>query len=289
MEEKEYLLLEYLAQFDKPVKIVEEDMTDEIRANFEFLGLDKNKYPNSIYVELFKLARKKFVDDSYADMYAITNLGRTTLQKHQERNRPQLFAKQCDAVLQFIISANKRNITHNTQEISDELKIEYDTVEAIADEFEKRGLIQLSGTNFHYNFHVLPAANSFARRTSFSLEKEQEFLGGGIHNSFNKTTTNTTHGAQSPIISDGSSQSVSYQEVSKPVGKKGLIQAVLEYFKNPIVSAVSAFVVTASGSLLIVGPCNPTRNDEATLLKAKTETSQDTIRNRAKKNAHSYP
>jgi hypothetical protein len=277
MEDKDYLLLEYLSQFDKPIKIVEKNMPDEIKANFQFFGLDKDKYPNSIYVRLFELSKYKFAISRYAGMYEITDLGRTELQKYQERNAPKLFAKQCDAVLRFINAADKNGNTHNTVEISEALSLDYDTVEAIAEEFNQRGLIKLSSTSGHYNFHVMPAAHLFAKKTSFLLEKEKELSGGGIHNSFNKTTTNTTHGANSSIASENSKVEQTINPEPKAPAKKKWWELIWEALQKPLIAAITAAIPSFIAGLLSGQGCNQS-NNPAQSQSTHQQTTGDTSR-----------
>lgn len=247
MEDKDYLLLQYLSQFDSPIKLEEKDVPDDIKANFQFIGLDRYKYPNSIYVRLFDLEKNKLVYSRYSRMYQITDLGRTELKNHQERNAPKVFAKLCDTVLRFINDGDKKDISYNTLDISEALNFDYDTVEIIAEEFEQRGLIKLSTTNGHYNFHVMPTAHSFAKKTSFAFEKEKELSVGGIYNSFNTTTSNTTHGANSPIASEHSKNEQTFNPEPKAPEKKKWWKALFEWLweqvKKPLVTAISSAIV----------------------------------------------
>jgi hypothetical protein len=79
MDNKDIILLRFLATFNEPTKISEQNATHEIKVNFQFQGTEKAKNPDSIHVRLFELAKYNLVKSRYANMWEITNTGRTEL------------------------------------------------------------------------------------------------------------------------------------------------------------------------------------------------------------------
>jgi hypothetical protein len=113
------------------------------------------------------------------------------LEEEFHRKNIEQFPINCDKVIRFITKEDKRNINYNAKEISEKLEIDYDTVEAIAETFYERHLIQLSSTDGHYNFHVLPAAHSFVKQNSF-VQESTKASGLKIESFFNSPNNSGT-------------------------------------------------------------------------------------------------
>jgi hypothetical protein len=83
------------------------------------------------------------------------------------KERVQKFPSFCNKVLRFITRSKK---TYNTKEISEELSLDYEIVEAIADKFGEMGLVDLSTTSGHDNLHVLNKAHRFVQESFFEQD-----------------------------------------------------------------------------------------------------------------------
>jgi|GEM_PF-6220668 len=105
MDSKDCLLLEYLARFNEPVEIEEHKVPDEIRMNFQFMGLDKYKYPNSIWVKLFELSTFNLVRHKHSDVWEITETGKNALKSYKTKQRGAMVNEQM--VLRYFYKQNK--------------------------------------------------------------------------------------------------------------------------------------------------------------------------------------
>lgn len=81
MKERDYYLLQWLAEQSEPIEIKEKDAPHNVRVNFTFIGLDRNKYPNAIRVALFDLEQHGLVKETY-NRYSITEPGRKELERY---------------------------------------------------------------------------------------------------------------------------------------------------------------------------------------------------------------
>lgn len=81
MKERDYYLLQWLAEQSEPIEIKEKDAPHNVRVNFTFIGLDRNKYPNAIRVALFDLEQHGLVKETY-NRYSITESGRKELERY---------------------------------------------------------------------------------------------------------------------------------------------------------------------------------------------------------------
>lgn len=162
---------------------------------------------------------------------------------HQEQIK--LYPVYCDKILRLITIKDKENITLTTPEISSILKIDYHTCEAIADDFNQRGLITLSVTSGEYNWHVLSPGHTFVRKTSFQNENESgianfHYEDNSIDNSI------STHGPNSPVASNLSTLTQTINE-PKHIEKKHWLQRAFEWvweqIKKPVVAGIGSFII----------------------------------------------
>jgi hypothetical protein len=79
MDKRDYYLLKYLSQFNGSAEIDEDKVSDEVKNNLEFMGLDINRHPNSIWVRLFLLEKQKLVKEISSTRWEITPFGREQL------------------------------------------------------------------------------------------------------------------------------------------------------------------------------------------------------------------
>ena len=81
MRERDYYLLQWLAEQSEPIEIKEKDAPHNVRINFTFMGLDRNRYPNAIRVALFDLEQHGLVKEQY-NKFSITEPGRKELERY---------------------------------------------------------------------------------------------------------------------------------------------------------------------------------------------------------------
>lgn len=103
----------------------------------------------------------------------------------------ETFASKCDRVLQFLTSPENKRKTFNSIEIVEPLEIDVETIDLIASKFHERGLINLSSTGGHYNFHLKNKAYIFALESSFEKENKSASI---LHHTTINTVQVTGHG-----------------------------------------------------------------------------------------------
>ena len=202
MDYKDYLLLNYLSEFNEPIKPTRGNVPITLGITFNFHGVDMQKDPNSIIGRLTHLKNNGLVKEPGANWWQISAKGKEAL-KGYISNMPKLsFEEQCDRVLDLIVKQEKQPVgnTLNTLEIAEKLDVDYELVEAIADEFSKQKLVTLAVDNGHEAFIVMPAARSFYHRSSFVKEKEKQDQSKIRIETLNDHSIKT-YGNNSPIIS----------------------------------------------------------------------------------------
>jgi hypothetical protein len=164
MDEKHFEVMRIL-QLDNINKVWNQFPFSVIETSLLFTSHDE------IMKHIYFLETKKLIltDKKTGELY-LSDKAKDIYKEHPTANTS--FEELCDIVLNYIVEQDKLNKTFNSLELSKTLKIDYDTIEAMADEFYGRKFIALSSTSGHSNFHVLPAANSFIRKTSFLEEKQ---------------------------------------------------------------------------------------------------------------------
>jgi DNA-binding PadR family transcriptional regulator len=81
MKEKDYHILQWLAEQDEPVEFKENTVPLNVRINYTFYGLDRNNTPNSIYIALFDLEQLGLVKKKHIK-YSITDYGRRAVESY---------------------------------------------------------------------------------------------------------------------------------------------------------------------------------------------------------------
>jgi hypothetical protein len=87
MDQQDELLLNFLARQEKPIEIKEKNVSPEIRTSFQFYGLDKHKFPNSIWVRLHELKTYNLVKEPFVGMWQITEDGKFLLEREKKSNQ----------------------------------------------------------------------------------------------------------------------------------------------------------------------------------------------------------
>lgn len=110
MDERDIILLEYLAQFEKEISLSENDAPYSVRTNFTFIGTDKNKYPKSIHVKLFELGEFDLVEMVGIHQWKITKDGRIKLQELLQQKNQNKWAteKQLEKLSKEIIALDDK-------------------------------------------------------------------------------------------------------------------------------------------------------------------------------------
>jgi hypothetical protein len=157
-----------------------------------------------------------------------------------ERDKPKRYARQCDDVLKFLLQSDNSRIA--AQAISDAIKIDVYTVDAILEDLHENKLLQLADQDGHHVAYVLPLAERFAKKTSFLIQSEKQAV-ANISNSFN---TSTTHGKNSPTALGQSSINQTVNESKKEEKKKWwrqIIDWIWEQVKKPVIAAMGSFII----------------------------------------------
>jgi hypothetical protein len=121
-------------------------------------------------------------------MFALTEKGKASVDEFEDiihKERVARFPSLCNKVIRYITSSRK---LYNTKELSEELGIDYEVVEAIADKFSDMGLVDLSISSGHDNLHVLNKAHRFVQESFFETDGSYRTvsIGNYIHAPNNK-------------------------------------------------------------------------------------------------------
>jgi len=88
MDEKDIILMKWLAQYDKPTKLTKDIAPVEVSTNLVFFGLTKERNPDSIWVRLRGLQVFGLVQGN-GDTWHITDPGRIRVQTAQQKTIEQ--------------------------------------------------------------------------------------------------------------------------------------------------------------------------------------------------------
>lgn len=81
LDNKDMLLLELLLKSEGLFEAKEESVPIEIRSEFLYFGLDKDRFPDSLIVRLHNLSIYGLVNEKYSNRWEITDAGKYKLEQ----------------------------------------------------------------------------------------------------------------------------------------------------------------------------------------------------------------
>lgn len=183
MDQKDYIILGYLAKFNEPIEIKQQEVPPGFRANILFNGSG----PDTLHARLHQLGNRGFVKHPDARSHVLTEAGRIEWRRYKAAQPKPSFASLMDKVARFITLPENKGQDYSEQQLSENLGLDREVVEAIHAKLLERKFIDSHKTNGTEGnaFHVKDSLKAFVLETSFEEEKNTRI---SRSNSYNNST-----------------------------------------------------------------------------------------------------
>jgi Mn-dependent DtxR family transcriptional regulator len=247
MDYKDFLILDYLSQFDAPAEMVSKNLPYDIKINVPIDGIG----PDTLHERLTQLTNRGLIKRPYAKSAIITEAGQIELQRYKAAQPKPSFASLMDRVASYLLLPENKGKMLSEKDVASALTIDLEKVEAIHTRLFERGFItQAKDGRGGLLFIVGKKLISFLHDTSFEGEKEESRSVQNIQN----IETNYGIASQSSETSLRDFQPTINPPVqpAKADAKEGIMTSVGKFiFKNIIVviivGVILAFIVWKLG------------------------------------------